>query len=322
MTTDDDAAPEPTIVGPVILLTGPTASGKSSLALRLATEFPMAILNADSIQVYREMSIGSAKPTRAEQGRVPHYLLDLVAPSQPFSAARYREVALAAMVAVHEQGWIPILVGGTGLYLRVVARGIVATPPVPPVIGIALEAEALAQGWPELHGQLARGDPELAARITPNDRQRIKRGLAVYRATGVPLTIWQRRQPLVAPFPLLKLALIPPRETLYPRIERRFDAMMADGLLAEVAALLDRGYDPDLPALKAVGYRQLIAHLQGRLSLAEAVALAKQESRRYAKRQLTWLRAEADLVLLPPDDPYPRACQVIADFLRQYGGRS
>ncbi|MBF0426756.1 MAG: tRNA (adenosine(37)-N6)-dimethylallyltransferase MiaA [Magnetococcales bacterium] len=299
---------------------GPTASGKSALALHLATQWPLEIVNADSVQVYRGMEIGTAKPTAEERRRVRHHLLDLLDPDSFFSAGAYRRCALTVVAACHARGCVPIFVGGSGLYFRAIEQGLAPVPPVPEAIVRALREEGGRVGWPVLHARLAVVDPTLAARLSPGDAQRIIRGLAVSEATGKPLTHWQRQSHAPITTPILKLAIDWPRDALYARIDQRFDQMMAQGFLDEVAALRRRGINRDLPAMKAVGYRQLLRHLDGELSLAAAVDLGKQESRRYAKRQLTWLRREAGLVWLPVGlegvtlaEGHARAC--VASFI-------
>ncbi|MBF0126385.1 MAG: tRNA (adenosine(37)-N6)-dimethylallyltransferase MiaA [Magnetococcales bacterium] len=300
---------------PVIFLMGPTASGKTALALRLARRFPIEIVNADSVQIYRGMEIGSAKPTPDQRRQVPHHLLDVTDPDLPWSADRYREAAWETIRGCHDRGISPLFVGGSGLYLRAVEQGLALTPPVPESITGAIRAEAGQQGWPHLHRRLATVDPAAAGRITPGDGQRILRALSVFEATRVPLSEWCRRQPLPPPFAILKLAIGPPRPLLYQRIEARYDRMIQEGLLPEAQALLDRGYDLNLPAMKAVGYRQLFPHLQGKESLERALDQAKCASRRYAKRQETWLKQEPDLIRLADDAPEREAAERINRFL-------
>ncbi|MBF0625773.1 MAG: tRNA (adenosine(37)-N6)-dimethylallyltransferase MiaA [Magnetococcales bacterium] len=303
---------------------GPTATGKTGLALELARRFPLEIVNADSIQVYRGMDIGSAKPTLAEQADVPHHLLDVTTPDDPFSAERYRRAALAAAATCRARGQVPLVVGGSGLYLRALASGLAPIPRVPEALRRAIHRVGVEEGWPVLYERLRGLDPEVARNITPNDPQRIVRALAVRAATGRCLSDWWREPHGGLVGPVLKLVLEGPREVLYERIERRMANMMAQGFLDEAAALLARGYARTLPAMKAVGYRQLFRHLDGELTLAEAVELAVRETRRYAKRQLTWLRAERNLVTLPA---FPAvaglamATDRVAAFLEEAQGR-
>ncbi|MBF0143418.1 MAG: tRNA (adenosine(37)-N6)-dimethylallyltransferase MiaA [Magnetococcales bacterium] len=304
--------------GPVIFLMGPTGSGKSALGMVLAERFGLEIVNTDSVQLYRGLEIGSAKPGAAERLRVRHHLLDLTTPDDPFSVGRFRTLALECLEACHARGVVPILVGGTGLYFRAVERGLSAIPPVDPEHRKSLLAEGEALGWLRLHTRLGGVDPEAARRIAPNDAQRLVRALAVFDSSGVPLSEWHRRGSPPPTFPLLKLALLPEREGLYARIDRRFEAMLAAGLLAEVAHLAAQGFARELPAMKAVGYRQLLRHLDGQLSLEEAVILAKRDSRRYAKRQITWLRHEPGIVFLTGPDPAAEAGTRVTRFLAHH----
>ncbi|MBF0214567.1 MAG: tRNA (adenosine(37)-N6)-dimethylallyltransferase MiaA [Magnetococcales bacterium] len=283
---------------PVIFLMGPTASGKSRLAMTLACSLGMEIVNADSVQIYRGLEIGSAKPDAAERRRVPHHLLDVTDPDCPWSADRYREAAWETIRKLHQRKIVPLFVGGSGLYLRAVEQGLALTPPIDEALLRTIRHQGEEQGWPRMHQRLMTVDPESAQKITPGDAQRILRALSVHQATGTPLSTWQQQQPPPPPWRILKLALIPPREILYPRIEARFDRMMAQGLLDEAATLLTHGYDRGLPAMKAVGYRQLFQHLDGEISLEEAIDNAKRESRRYAKRQETWLKRESAVIPL------------------------
>ncbi|MBF0160451.1 MAG: tRNA (adenosine(37)-N6)-dimethylallyltransferase MiaA [Magnetococcales bacterium] len=283
------------LTGPAIFIMGPTASGKSALALTLAQHFPLEIVNADAMQVYRGLDIGTAKPTPVEQASVLHHLLDLVTPDQHFSVGHYRRLALETIDSCRKRGVIPLFVGGSGLYLRALEQGLSPIPPIDETtLQEQLQREGEAVGWPKMHQKLAAIDPQWAARVMPNDRQRIVRGLSVYQATGLSLSYWHQQTRITAQNqlkPVLKIILSWDRAVLYQRIEQRFDHMMDHGLLDEVTQLWQHDYPRDLPAMKAVGYRQLLSYLDGNISsLDEAISLAKQESRRYAKRQLTWLR--------------------------------
>ncbi|MBF0185869.1 MAG: tRNA (adenosine(37)-N6)-dimethylallyltransferase MiaA [Magnetococcales bacterium] len=295
---------------------GPTASGKSSLAMLLAKFFALEIVNADSVQLYRGLEIGSAKPSAAERQAVTHHLLDVTTPDQPYSADRYREAAWGIIADCQRRGCIPLFVGGSGLYFRAVASGLVLIPPMDPAIRQRIKEEGERGGWPLLHQRLQQIDPFLAARITANDGQRISQALAVYEATGRPLSQWQQEQPPPPPFTILKLALLWPRAQLYGRIDARFEQMMAQGLLDEARHLWQAGYDRTLPAMKAVGYRQLFPFFEGTISLSEAVEYGKRESRRYAKRQMTWLRKEPDIHWLPPEGEL-EAIERVTAFLRR-----
>jgi tRNA dimethylallyltransferase len=311
---------------PAILLMGPTASGKSDLAIRLARMVPAEIISVDSALVYRELDIGTAKPPRALRAEIPHHLVDVLDPAEAYSAGRFRRDALAAMAGARARGRIPLLVGGTMLYFRALLRGLAELPEADPALRAALDAEAERRGWPALHAELARVDPAAAARIRPGDSQRIQRALEVWRLTGTPLSQLQAAATdSPAGWHFLKLGLAPPtRPELHVAIERRFEAMMRAGFLAEVERLHARGDLHDgLPAIRAVGYRQLWAHVEGRCGLEDAVRDAITATRRLAKRQMTWLRAEADLQWF--DDPAAAATAVarwLADDYGSTGGQS
>jgi tRNA dimethylallyltransferase len=282
-----------------VLLMGPTGVGKSAVALALAREFPLEIVSVDSALVYRGLDIGTAKPSAAERASVPHHLIDICDPAEPYSAGRFLTDARALIGAIRGRDRVPLLVGGTMLYFRALSRGLAALPAADPRLRARLDARAREHGWAALHAELGRVDPQAAARISPSDAQRIQRALEVFELTGEALTVRQRRiagtLPRLARFALLPCA----RDELYRRLDRRFDAMLEAGFLDEVRRLRARGdLGAELPALRAVGYRQLWAHLDGRLSLPEAIVAGKRATRNLAKRQLTWLRAESDLAWL------------------------
>jgi tRNA dimethylallyltransferase len=288
---------------PVILLAGPTGVGKTELALRLAERFRTEIVNADSMQVYRYMDIGTAKPTREERARVPHHLLDLVFPDENFDAGTFLRQAQPIIEALHSLGKVPLVVGGTGLYLKVLSHGICEVVPADAGVREGLQNQMRELGLPYLYRELQRVDPVMAARMQPGDRQRILRALEVHLVTGTPLSVWQAghgfRRSL---YRTIKVFVSRSREDLYSRINQRAQAMMAQGFLDEVRALLERGYGPDLKSMQSLGYRQLVAHLRGECSLDEAVELIQRDTRRYAKRQLTWFRADSQYLWLPADD--------------------
>ena len=276
-----------------VFLMGPTASGKTEIALRLAEALPLEIVSVDSAVVYRGLDVGTAKPTRQQRARIPHHLIDIVEPEEPYSAGRFREDALAAMDTIRARGRLPLLVGGTMLYFRALAEGIGPMPPADARVRRGLDEEAAEKGLVALHAQLQSVDPEAAARIHPNDPQRIQRALEVYRLTGRPLSAYQAggsSKPL--PDRVWWLAVAPgERERLYRDIERRFDSMLANGLVEEVRGLRERpGMHADLPAMRAVGYRQAWAYLEGRLDAAGLRERGIIATRQLAKRQLTWLR--------------------------------
>jgi tRNA dimethylallyltransferase len=286
-----------------LFLAGPTCAGKSDLALELARRGPAELVSVDSAQVYRGMDIGTAKPTAALRAEVPHHLLDVCDPAEPYSAGRFRRDALRLVGEIRRRGRLPILVGGTMLYFRALMRGIAPLPEADPALRATLGSRAAAAGWPALHAELAARDPESAARIRPADGQRIQRALEVLELTGEPLSRLQgRAEP--APFRYAAFAVVPDdRAALYERIDRRFEAMMEAGLLDEVRRLRARAdLHPGLPSLRAVGYRQLWAHLAGETDLAAAVAAGQRATRNLAKRQLTWLRSEADWCVIRATD--------------------
>jgi len=278
-----------------ILLMGPTGAGKTDAALALAARLPVEIVSVDSAMVYRGLDIGTAKPDAAARARVPHHLIDIRDPAERYSVAEFVRDATQAISAVAARGRSALLVGGTMLYFRALQSGLAALPAADQGLRAELALRARAEGWPALHAELARVDPAAAARIRPNDAQRIQRALEVYRLTGRPLSEAQRQDLRgAAGGGFLKLVLAPPeRATLSARLEARFDAMLAAGLLAEVEALKRRGdLDAELPALRAVGYRQLWAHLEGACDLRTARELAIRATRQLAKRQYTWLKSE------------------------------
>lgn len=275
-----------------VAIFGPTASGKSALALDLAEQLNGTIVNADSMQIYRELRLLTARPSPADEARAPHRLYGVLAGDDPCSAARWRALALAEVAAVHAAGRLPILVGGTGLYLRALLDGLAPVPEVPAAVRAAAQARHAELGAAAFHAELAERDPEMAARLATGDTQRLIRAREVLDATGRSLAWWQA-QPADGPPPGLAVRVVvlrPPRAALYAACDLRFEAMLAAGALAEVRALLALGYPPTLPVMKAVGVPELAAHLAGTLSLAEATARAQQATRNYAKRQLTWAR--------------------------------
>lgn len=268
---------------------GPTASGKTALAERIAAELPVELISVDSALVYRGMDIGTAKPA------TPHRLVDILDPGEPYTAARFQRDALAAIADAEAAGRIPLLVGGTMLYFRALFRGLSELPSADPALRAAISARLAERGSAALHEELARVDPAAAARIHPNDPQRIQRALEVFETSGFPISELQRRRNAPA-FDWHKLAVAPAdRAVLHDRIEARFRRMLEGGFVDEVAALRARGLDPSLPSMRAVGYRQIRAHLDGEYDLDEAVRRGVFATRQLAKRQLTWLRAEPGL---------------------------
>jgi tRNA dimethylallyltransferase len=293
------------IKAPAILLMGPTASGKTSLAIRLAQELGGEIISVDSALVYRGMDIGTAKPAPDQQGGIPHHLIDILDPLEAYSTGQFHQDAEALMGAISDRGRIPILAGGTMLYFHGLSQGLATLPPASPALREAITAEAQRLGWDALHRDLQNIDPVAAARIHPKDPQRIQRALEVFRLTGIPLTTWIKRTQHKSDRPLIKLVLRPgDRAALYQRIEGRFLAMLEQGLIEEVARLFDRGdLHADLPALRAVGYRQVWSYLEGAWSREAMIERALIATRQFAKRQMTWLQKETEAQVLFSEEP-------------------
>jgi len=277
---------------PVLIVAGPTASGKSGVALRLAERLAGVIVNADSMQVYRELRVLTARPTPEATAKVPHRLYGILPAAEACSAGRWREMALAEIASAHGQGRLPILVGGSGLYLKALVDGLIELPPMPPSLRTEARARYQRLGAAGFHAALAARDSATAGTLRLTDRQRLLRAWEVLEYTGRPLAEWQSRATLGPPAHLRFAAILlaPPRAELFAACDRRFEAMMAEGALEEAKALLALALDPQLPAMKAVGVAELARHLSGEVALAEAVALAQQSTRRFAKRQLTWFR--------------------------------
>jgi tRNA dimethylallyltransferase len=276
------------------LLLGPTASGKTAVAMRLARELPCEIISVDSAQVYKGMDIGTAKPGAALLKEAPHHLIDVIEPHESYSAARFRDDALALMREITERDRIPLLVGGTMLYFQALTEGLNELPEADPMIRLMIETMAGEQGWPALHARLARVDPETAARLEPNDAQRIQRALEVYYLANKPLSeLLKKPKYVYFPYSPIRISLVPgDREVLHARIAQRFEAMLETGLVAELKTLREEyALDAGMPSMRCVGYRQAWDHLEGRI---DAAALREQgiaATRQLAKRQLTWLRA-------------------------------
>ena len=306
-----------------IAVMGPTASGKTAFAIELARRHGGEIVSVDSALVYQGLDIGAAKPDAAERAGVPHHLLDMRQPWQPYSAAEFAVDARAAIEGILAHGKLPVLAGGTGLYFRALLRGLAPMPEADPALRAALAAEAVQRGWAALHADLSRVDPAAAARIGPGDAQRIQRALEVFALSGRPISAWQRdRPPPRLPLRVLKLVLAPgERATLHARIARRFDAMLQAGFLDEVRGLRAlpqlRGHPAplDLPALRAVGYRQAWEHLDGASSAAEFRDRAIFATRQLAKRQLTWLRGELDGRRFDPERDGGQLREAVSSFL-------
>ena len=300
----------------IVCLVGPTASGKSALALDIAERLGAEIVSADSRQLYRDLDIGTAKPTAAERARVPHHCLDLVDAAAAFDAARFREAAASAIAGVAARGRPVLVVGGTGLYVRVLLHGLCPAPPRAPALRAALTARMEARGRPALHRALATIDPDAARRIGPQDGVRLVRALEVALATGTPLSRWQARHGFAeAPYDALVIGLARPTPELDRRIGARAEAMMAAGFLEEVRALRARGLSPDAPALRTVGYREMLACLEGRLDAGAALAATVRATRQLAKRQRTWFRREAGVRWRHPEGDRALVMSEIEHFL-------
>jgi len=288
---------------PLIVLCGPTGVGKTRLAVELARELNSEVIHADSRQVYRRMDIGTAKPSREELATVPHHMLDVVNPDESYNAGKYSRQASQIINYLHQEGKIPVVEGGTGLYIRALTDGIFDGPGANYVLRDQLEKEADQKGLDVLYKRLQQLDPEAAQRIQPADRMRIIRALEVGEATGKPLSAWQKETPR-PPYNTLRFGLSFPRPTLYKRIEQRVDCMIERGLVDEVKDLLERGYSEGLNSMQGLGYKQVVLFLKGRISLDEAINLIKRDTRRFAKRQLTWFRKDNRIKWLnEPFDP-------------------
>lgn len=285
---------------PVICLMGPTASGKSQLAIELAQTLDGEIINVDSALVYRGMDIGTAKPTLAEMQGIAHHLIDIREPNEPFSVAEFRESAIAMVNEIRLRNKRPILVGGTMLYFKALKDGLAKMPAANPVVREAILQQGLEKGWPDVHEALRQVDPKAAARINPNDPQRLQRALEVYRVSGRSLSYWQEQEMDTCPFELLEIAIFPPdRALLHKKIEQRFHQMLQAGFEDEVIKLRARGdLSEDLPSIKSVGYRQMWSYLSDEYDFQTMTEKAIVATRQLAKRQFTWLRGWKDLRLL------------------------
>ncbi len=309
---------------PAIAVMGPTASGKTTFALALAEKYDGEIVSVDSALVYKRLDIGSAKPDAMERTRAPHHMIDLREPWQPYSAAEFAHDARKVVDDILARGKLPILAGGTGLYFQALLQGLAAMPEADPDTRVQITAQAEREGWPALHAELAKVDADAASRIHPTDPQRIQRALEVWRLTGKPISQWQREGRETSSFPakVLKLVLAPTeRATLHQRIEVRFDQMLAAGFLDEVRGLRalpelrDHPAPLDLPAIRAVGYRQAWEHLDGQYDAAGFRDRAIFATRQLAKRQLTWLRGRHDALWFDPQQDEARLWRAAQAFI-------
>ena len=303
---------------------GPTASGKSALALKLAAKLPVEIVSLDSALVYRGMDIGTAKPGAELRAQVPHHLIDIIDPDRSYSAGRWREDAIQKVMEVFQRRKIPVPVGATMLYYRALIAGLDSLPQADARIRAELDADAASRGWPALHAELRTVDPAAAERIAPNDAQRIQRALEVWKLTGKPLSSLQGATRVELPFELKGIALVPDRALLHRKIEKRFDAMLRMGLVDELKGLRKKyRLDASMPSMRAVGYRQVWQFLEGEVDENTMRNQAVTATRQLAKRQLTWLRSFPDLIRLDPgsaQDPSV-ALHLLLDEGRQLLGR-
>lgn len=306
---------------PAIFLMGPTASGKTGLAVELVQTLPLEIISVDSALVYQDMDIGTAKPEAGILQQAPHHLIDVIDPTQVYSAAQFRTDALRLMAEITARGKVPLLVGGTMLYFRALEQGLSGLPEADASVRAALDLEAAEIGWPGMHAKLATIDPDTAARLQPTDSQRIQRALEVYQLTGQTMTALHQQQAAeTLPYRLLKIALQPSdRAVLHARIAERFSIMMQGGLLEEVQTLLQKypSLHPDMTSMRCVGYRQTLAYIAGDIDEADWQEQGVAATRQLAKRQLTWLRGMDDTLALDclSESLYAQAYQVIEDFL-------
>ncbi len=283
---------------PAILLMGPTASGKTAVAVQLATTLPCEIISVDSAMIYKDMDIGTAKPDAETLHRAPHHLINIIEPHESYSAARFRDDALTLMREITERGNIPLLVGGTMLYFKALVEGLNDLPEADSTIRLIIETMADEEGWPAVHEKLRKVDAETAARLEPNDSQRVQRALEIYYITGKSMTdLLKKPKYVYFPYTPIRIALLPSdRAVLHERIAQRFDAMLAAGLVDELRQLReDYSLEPDTPAMRCVGYRQTWDHLIGKISREELREQGIAATRQLAKRQLTWLRSTENL---------------------------
>ena len=295
---------------PIIVICGPTGIGKTTAAIEAAEKFNGEIISADSMQIYRMMEIGTAKPSHEECRRVPHHMIDIADPDEPFDAARFAEKARKIIFDLHRRGVVPFVAGGTGLYIKALVHGLFQADPPDPETRRQIKAEVANLGSDALHNRLTQVDPEAAERIHPNDRFRIVRALEMHAVSGVPLSEHHREHSFRdSPFRVLNIGLTMDREALYARIDSRVDAMITAGLEGEVSWLLKSGYSEELKSMQSIGYRHMIAYLTRHMPREEALRTMKRDTRRYAKRQMTWFKAVADIVWIEPNrikELYPR----------------
>ena len=297
------------------MICGPTASGKTAFAIEVALAFSGEIVGADSMQIYRYMDVGTAKPTPEERSKVHHHMIDVADPDEPFDAEKYASSARRVIEGLHSGKHLPVVAGGTGLYIKALTQGLFTMPRIDSDIRKGLKAIAEQKGISALHDRLQRQDPASAARIHRNDVHRILRALEVYEHTGKPLSELQQIHRFSdRPFRVNKIGLRMERERLYQRIDRRTDRMIDAGLLDEVRGLVERGYAPELKSMQSIGYRHMCDYLLGRITWEEAVRTLKRDTRRYAKRQMTWFRADPEIRWMDPED-LSSAISLVKQFL-------
>ena len=285
----------------VIVFCGPTGIGKTSLSLMVAGEFNGAIVGADSMQIYKYMDVGTAKPSLAERSLVPHYMIDIIPPDVRFDAADYARQGRKAILLVREQGRVPFVVGGTGFYIKALLHGLFEAKPADAAVRQRLKADAASYGSAYMHERLAQCDPEAAARIHSNDTYRVIRALEIYEVSGKPMSEYQKAHGFAdSPYEVLKIGLLIPRTQLYERIDHRVDTMIDNGLLDEVKKLLDMGFSEDLRPMQSIGYRHMMDYLKGRIPWDETIRIFKRDTRRYAKRQLTWFKKDPEIYWFDP----------------------
>lgn len=300
----------------LVVICGPTAGGKTALALHLAEHFGVEIVSADSRQVYRGMDIGTAKASLEERARVRHHLIDVVDPDEEFTASDFLEQGRIALNAIADRRHLPLVVGGTGFYIDALLRGLVDAPGADPALRQELAEWELQQGPGSLHARLQAVDPAMAARLTPLDQVRIIRALEVYYQSGQRLSDLQGQHAAAkSPYRALFIGLAPERELLYSRIDQRVDEMMQAGLIEEVQKLFEQGYSPDLKALKTIGYQECVNYLSGNASLEDTLNLIQRNSRRYAKRQLTWFRKNKEIIWLDSPREFAKVLKLIDHFI-------
>ena len=306
---------------PLVVLVGPTAIGKSRIAIEVAQALGTEILTADSTQVYRGMNIGTDTPSEEDRRRVPHRLIDLVEPDEPFNAGEFRRQALREISRLYEKGLLPLVVGGTGLYVRALLNGLWTGPPSDRTLRRKLEEEVRARGGESMYQELGRVDPVTASRLHPRDTVKVLRALEVYRQTGVPLSkAHEAHRERATPFRALVLGLTMERAVLHQRIDQRVDVELAKGLIDETRTLLTKGYSRDLVSMKSLGYRQMAGYLEGEYSFDEAVRRLKRDTRHFAKRQMTWFRKEPGLtwVEVQPEESVRSVSQRVVALIERF----